>query len=128
MHGFGLIFWLVIIIGSVGFVWFFGLLPKARNRMDRSTARELLEERCARGEIDRDEYLQKKTRSRRMTRRKLRAECRPSPRMICARNETSKFKAAKVVSSITGADQFQAWAACDKFLSGGVLFGSEEAS
>ena len=28
--------------------------------MDRSTARELLEERYARGELNRDEYLQKK--------------------------------------------------------------------
>ena len=60
MHGFGLVVWLLITIGLVGLVWFFGSLPKARDPMDRSTARELLEERYARGELNRDEYLQKK--------------------------------------------------------------------
>ena len=32
MHGFGLVVWLLIIIGLVGLVWFFGSLPKARDR------------------------------------------------------------------------------------------------
>jgi putative membrane protein len=60
MHGFGLIFWLLIIIGLVGAVWFFGSLPKARDQVDHTTARQLLEERYARGEINREEYLQRK--------------------------------------------------------------------
>jgi uncharacterized membrane protein len=57
MHGFGLIFWLLIILGLVGVVWFFGSLPKVRDQVDRTTARELLEERYARGELNREEYL-----------------------------------------------------------------------
>ena len=61
MHAFGLIFWLLIIIGIIGIAWFFGSLPKARGRTPRSTARELLEERYARGDINREEYLQKKS-------------------------------------------------------------------
>lgn len=48
MHAFDLISWLLIIIGITGVVWFFGSLPKARDRAPRSTARELLEERHSR--------------------------------------------------------------------------------
>lgn len=61
MHAFGLIFWLLIIIGIIGIAWFFGSLPKARDRTPHSTARELLEARYARGDINREEYLQKKS-------------------------------------------------------------------
>ena len=60
MGGFGIIFWLLILVGIIGASWFFGSLPKTIGRARRSTASELLEERYARGEINREEYLQKK--------------------------------------------------------------------
>ena len=60
MGGFGFIFWLLILVGVIGALWFFGSLPKAIGSAHRSTASELLEERYARGEINREEYLQKK--------------------------------------------------------------------
>ena len=60
MGGFGFIFWLLILVGIIGALWFFGSLPKTIGRAHRSTAWELLEERYARGEINREEYLQKK--------------------------------------------------------------------
>jgi putative membrane protein len=56
--GFGFIFWLVILgIIITGALWFVRSKPLAGKR---STGLELLEERYARGEIDREEYLQKK--------------------------------------------------------------------
>ncbi len=60
--GFGFIFWLVILgIIIAGVVWFVRSEPLTGNqRSRRSTGLELLEERYARGEIDREEYLQKK--------------------------------------------------------------------
>lgn len=66
--GFGIIFWLVLVIAIVALVvWLvrsagpsgvhhLPLHPPSR----RSTGLDLLEERYARGEINRDEYLQKK--------------------------------------------------------------------
>ena len=58
--GFGFIFWLVI-LGFIiaGVVWFVRSQPLAGSSR-RSTGLELLEERYARGEINREEYLQKK--------------------------------------------------------------------
>ncbi len=65
--GFGLIhmvFWVVILIAVVaGVVWFTRSMagtppPHAAGR--RSAGLDVLEERYARGEINRDEYLQKK--------------------------------------------------------------------
>jgi putative membrane protein len=60
--GFGFIFWLVILaIIIAGVVWFVRSQPLAGNQHSRpSTGLELLEERYARGEIGREEYLQKK--------------------------------------------------------------------
>jgi putative membrane protein len=60
--GFGFIFWLVILALVVwGVVWFVRSQPLAGNQRTRpSTGLELLEERYARGEINREEYLQKK--------------------------------------------------------------------
>jgi putative membrane protein len=70
-HGFGygfglihLVVWLVILIAIVaGVVWLVrsmapGAVPQAGGR--RSAGLDVLEERYARGEINRDEYLQKK--------------------------------------------------------------------
>ena len=60
MGVFGLIFWVVVLAAIAGVVWFFCSLPTARGRNPRPTGRELLEERIARGEIGREEYLQKR--------------------------------------------------------------------
>jgi putative membrane protein len=65
-YGFGIIhmiFWVIILIAIVaGVVWLVrsmaGAAPPAGGR--RSVGLDLLEERYARGEINRDEYLQKK--------------------------------------------------------------------
>ena len=56
-QGFDLIFWLVI-LGAIitGVVWF--LRSKPLNQ--RGSSLEVLEERYAHGEINREEYLQKK--------------------------------------------------------------------
>jgi putative membrane protein len=62
--GFGFIFWLVILAVIIaGVMWFVRSQPLAGSRRSlarRSPALEALEERCARGEINREEYLQKK--------------------------------------------------------------------
>lgn len=60
MGGFGFIFWLLIlgvIIG--GLVWLLRVRSMPGSGW-RDTSLEILEERYARGEIDREEYLQKK--------------------------------------------------------------------
>ena len=56
--GFGFIFWLMI-LGTIiaGVVWFVRSPPLAGSQQ-RSTSLEVLEERYARGEISRKEYLQ----------------------------------------------------------------------
>jgi putative membrane protein len=56
--GFGFIFWLVILgVIVAGVAWFVRSRPGGQRR---STSLEVLEERYARGEINREEYLQKK--------------------------------------------------------------------
>jgi putative membrane protein len=59
----GMIFWLLILFLIVAGVMAF-MRHNTDNRMDgtprRSAAREILEERYARGDINREEYLQKK--------------------------------------------------------------------
>ena len=60
---FGMIIWLVIIIAVIAFVSWAVSARSSRMRHERrsgSVALELLEQRYARGEIGRDEYLQKK--------------------------------------------------------------------
>jgi putative membrane protein len=58
--GFGMIIWLVILAAIIaGVVWLVRSQPVAGGRR-HSTGLDALEERYARGEIDRDEYLQKK--------------------------------------------------------------------
>ena len=62
--GFGFIFWLVILsVIIAGVVWFVRsqtLAGSQRSLERRSPGLEALEERYARGEINREEYLQKK--------------------------------------------------------------------
>jgi putative membrane protein len=60
MGGFSFTFWLVILAAALGLIWFFRSLLKATNSERRFIGREHLEERYARGEISRQEYLQKK--------------------------------------------------------------------
>jgi len=61
-HGFGGFMWVFWILIVVAVVW----LAAVATRRDRDSGRreksalEILEERYARGEIDRDEYLQKR--------------------------------------------------------------------
>ena len=58
--GMGFIFWLAILAAIIaGVVWFVRSQPLAGGQR-RSTSLEVLEERYARGEIKREEYLQKK--------------------------------------------------------------------
>jgi putative membrane protein len=60
MGGVGFIFWLLILAAVIaGVVWFVRSQPLA-GRDRRLTGLEVLEERYARGEINREEYLQKK--------------------------------------------------------------------
>ena len=60
MGGFGFILWLLI-LGAIiaGVVWFVRSQPLPGGKR-RSTGLDVLEERYARGEISREEYLQKK--------------------------------------------------------------------
>jgi putative membrane protein len=61
--GFGFIFWLLLLALIIaGVVWFVRSQPLAgAQRLDaRSAGLKVLEERYARGEISREEYLQKK--------------------------------------------------------------------
>jgi putative membrane protein len=66
MGGFGVIFWLVILAVIVaGVVWFVRSMPPQTSNLQqpaehRSAGLEALYERYARGEISREEYLQKK--------------------------------------------------------------------
>jgi putative membrane protein len=65
MGGFGMILWLVILVAVIwAVVWFVRSTPYATNRQPpiepRSSGLEVLEERYARGDISREEYLQKK--------------------------------------------------------------------
>ena len=65
MGGFGVIFWLIILaIVIAGLVWFVRSVPQTNKRQPlsyhRSSGLEALDERYARGEISREEYLEKK--------------------------------------------------------------------
>jgi putative membrane protein len=58
--GFGFVFWLAILAGIVAVVvWFSRSQPFGGNQR-RSEGLEVLEQRYARGEISREEYLEKK--------------------------------------------------------------------
>lgn len=60
MGGFGFIIWLVILAVFIGgVVWFVRSQPLAGNQRS-STSLDVLEERYARGEINREEYLRKR--------------------------------------------------------------------
>lgn len=55
-HGFGLLFWIVAIVLIVALV--IGLSGRNSSR-DKPSARDILKERYAKGEIDREEYERK---------------------------------------------------------------------
>jgi len=60
---FGMIIWLIIIVGIVAFISWAVRARSSRGRYEGTTASsalDLLEQRYARGDIGRDEYLQKK--------------------------------------------------------------------
>ena len=63
--GFGwivmILFWLLIIAGLIAIVkWLVGTADTSASTPPAKTARQILEERYARGEIDREEFEQKK--------------------------------------------------------------------
>lgn len=62
--GFGwifmLLFWVIVIIGIVAAVRWFGPAPRHHHEAPRKTALDILHERYARGEIEREEYQQKR--------------------------------------------------------------------
>ncbi len=61
MAPFGMIVWIVILALLVaGVVWLFRALTSRADFWHRSSALDVLEERYARGEIKRDEYLEKR--------------------------------------------------------------------
>ncbi len=60
MHGVGFILFLALLIGGVILLIRFASSGARSFREQRSPGLEVLEERYARGEINRDEYLQKK--------------------------------------------------------------------
>lgn len=61
MGGFG-VFWLLIVVLLVGgVIWFMRSYPTGQPTTGHSGGLDVLEQRYARGEINRDEYLQKKS-------------------------------------------------------------------
>lgn len=56
-----MIFWLAVIVAViVGVIWLVRLALQHEARPSRSSALDILDERYARGEINHDEYLEKK--------------------------------------------------------------------
>ena len=55
-HGFGLVFWIVVIVLIVGLVMGQSGRDVDNGNHSKPDAREILKERYAKGEIDRDEY------------------------------------------------------------------------
>ena len=58
-HGFGLLFWIVAIVLVVGLVMGLSGRGGGNGGRGRPSAREVLKERYAKGEIDREEYERK---------------------------------------------------------------------
>ena len=63
--GFGwtfmLFFWVLIVLGVIALLRWLGMSSIERHRSMRKTPLEILQERYARGEIDREEYQQKRS-------------------------------------------------------------------
>ena len=62
--GFGwivmILFWVLVIVGAIALVRWFGMRDRGSGDTSRRTPLEILQERYARGEIERDEYEQKR--------------------------------------------------------------------
>lgn len=58
--GFGMLFWIVIIVGIVALAIWLSSSPRDANKTGSKDALEILKERYARGEIDKDAYLERK--------------------------------------------------------------------
>jgi putative membrane protein len=55
-----IIFWVVVIAGGIALVRWFGMRGRGSDDTSRRTPLEILQERYARGEIEREEYEQKR--------------------------------------------------------------------
>ena len=58
--GFGMLFWVVIIVGIVALVIWLSSSPRDINKTGSRDALDILKERYARGEIEKDAYLERK--------------------------------------------------------------------
>lgn len=55
-----IIFWVLVIAGGIALVRWFGMRDRGSGDTSRRTPLEILQERYARGEIEREEYEQKR--------------------------------------------------------------------
>ena len=58
--GFGMLFWIVIIVGIVALAIWLSSSPRDTNKTGSKDALDILKERYARGEIDKEAYFERK--------------------------------------------------------------------